>query len=94
MSKADHMPLDAGDLDELDAAILDYMQEGRGEDRPWGVATPTVVRAALSDRGWSEDELPVRQTINNRMKNMALAGHLRNRYEKGEYEFLNDPRND
>lgn len=86
------MGLDAEDLDELDRAILDFLKEGRDSGEPWGIGTPTVVRAALKDRGWSEDELPVRQTINNRMKDMALADVLENRYEKGEYRFLDDPR--
>lgn len=92
MSVADGMALDPSDLDDLDRAILDYLQEGREEGEPWGIATPAVTRAALQDRGWSESELPVRQTFNNRMKDMALAGHLRNLYDKGVYEFVSDPR--
>jgi len=94
MRKAEHVPLDADDLDELDRTILDYLQEGRGEGVPWGIGTPAVVRTALSERGFDEDELPVRQTINNRMKDMALAGHLENRFDKGEYVFRSDPRKD
>lgn len=81
--------MDADDLDDLDRAILDCLLEGRDEDKPWGVATPTVVRAALDDRGF---DVPKRQTINNRMKRMELAGHLDNRYDKGEYVFVSDPR--
>lgn len=94
MSKAGHVPLDADDLDTLDRSILDYLQEGRDEGEPWGIATPAVVRDALKERGWSEDELPVRQTINNRMKDLALAGHLENRFGKGEYVFRSDPRDE
>jgi len=94
MSKADSVPLDSDDLDDLDRAILDFLQEGRDQGDPWGIATPSVVRAGLEERGWAEDQLPVRQTINNRMGNMALAGHLRNRFDKGEYVFVSDPRSE
>jgi hypothetical protein len=84
--------MNADDLDALDRAILDYLQEGRHEaDQPWGISTPAEVRAALEDRGM--EGVPVRQTVNNRMKRLELAGHLRNRYEKGLYEFVSDPRN-
>ena len=82
--------MDADDLDDLDRAILDYLLEGRDEDGPWGVATPAVVLAALKER---DVDVPKRQTINNRMKRMELAGHLDNRYGKGEYVFVSDPRN-
>ena len=80
------------DLDELDRAILDVLTEGRSEGEPWGIATPAVVLAALEEQGYESP--PVRQTINNRMKNMSLAGHLRNRYQKGEYMLVDDPRDD
>lgn len=78
------------DLDDLDEEILDVLLEGRDAGDPWGVATPAVVRAVLEERGY--DDVPVRQTINNRMRNLQLAGHLSNRYGKGEYEFVSDPR--
>lgn len=95
MSKPGHVPLQAEDLDELDRAILDFLQEGRDKDVPWGIATPSVVRAHLIEIGHFEPgEEPVRQTINKRMRDMALAGHLDNRYGKGEYVFVNDPRYD
>ena len=92
MSKPRHVPLDADDLDSLDRAILDYLQEGRDDGEPWGIATPAVVRAALEERGF--ENVPVRQTINNRMRKLELAGHLQNRHDKGEYVFLTDPRDD
>lgn len=82
--------MDADDLDALDRAILDYLKEGRTEEgQPWGIASPALVRAALVDRGV---DVPARQTINNRMKRMELAGHLRNLHGKGTYEFVSDPR--
>lgn len=82
--------MDPDDLDELDRAILDFLLEGRDDDGPWGIATPGVVHNALDERGF--EDLPVRQTINNRMTKMSLAGHLENRYGQGEYRLLDDPR--
>ena len=81
--------MDEDDLDALDEAILDYLLEGRNEDGPWGVATPALVRAALRERGVT---VPSRQTVNNRMKRMELAGHLDNPHDKGVYFFVSDPR--
>lgn len=81
--------MDADDLNDIDRAILDYLTDGRNDDGPWGIATPVVVHAALKARGV---DVPVRQTINDRMKRMELAGHLENRYGKGEYVFVSDPR--
>lgn len=91
MRNATSVPLSANDLDELDRAILDYLQEGRDESGPWGIATPIIVRTALKERGM---DVPVRQTVNNRMVRLALAGHLENRFDKGEYVFVSDPRDD
>jgi len=90
MSNTETVPLDSEDLDELDVAILDVLKEGRDDGRPWGIATPAVVLAALEDQGYTD--LPVRQTINNRMARLELAGHLDNRFDKGEYVFVDDPR--
>lgn len=89
------VPLTPDDIDELDAAILDYFLEGRDEGEPWGKATPSEVYRALDERG-TLDELgnPVRQTVQNRIKNLALATHLENKYDTGSYEFVSDPRED
>ena len=86
------MPLNPKDVDELDAAILDYFLEGR-PDSPWGKATPSEVYRALEERE-QLDELgnPVRQTVQNRIQRLALAGHLENRFDTGSYMFLSDPR--
>ena len=94
MSQVRHVALDADDLDELDAAILDYMLENRPTE-PWGKATPSEVYRALEERG-TLDELgnPVRQTIQNRIARLALAGHLENKYDTGSYEFVSDPRDE
>ena len=88
------MPLSPDAIDELDSAILDYYLEGRPTD-PWGKATPTEVYRALDERGVLSDlGNPVRQTIQNRIQRLALAGHLDNKYDTGCYEFVSDPRDD
>lgn len=89
MRNANVMTLDPSDLDDLDRAILDYLQEGHDEGDPWGRATPSLIRDELSAR---EIDVPVRQTINNRMKRLELAGHLKNLRDSGVYEFTDDPR--
>lgn len=90
MQNDERDPMEASDLDDLDRAILDYLKENRGTELPWGIATPAVVLAALEERGW--DDPPVRETINNHMRMLEVAGHLENIYGKGMYAFVNDPR--
>jgi hypothetical protein len=81
------------DIDELDAAILDYFLEGRDVDEPWGKATPSEVYWALDERGeLTELGDPVRQTVQNWIQRLALAGHLENKHDTGSYEFVEDPR--
>lgn len=93
MSQAQPVPLSPDDVDELDSAILDYFLEGREAGDPWGKATPSEVYRALDERGQlSELGNPVRQTIQNRIQRLALAGHLENKYDTGSYAFLTDPR--
>lgn len=80
-------------IDELYAAILDYFHEGREDCHPWGKATPTEIYRALDDRGTLDDlGNPVRQTVQNRIERLALAGHLENKYDSGSYELISDPR--
>jgi hypothetical protein len=86
------VPLSPDAIDELDSAILDYFLEGQ-PDEPWGKATPTEVYRALGERGTlSNLGNPVRQTIQNRIQRLALAGHLENKYDSGSYELVSDPR--
>lgn len=92
MPTYDEVPLDPSELDDLDRAILEFLEDGRDAGEPWGIATPAVILAELEERGF--DDLPVRQTINNRLKRMAYAGHLENRHGKGEYKLVDDPRTD
>jgi len=35
---------------------------------------------------------PVRQTVQNRIQKLALAGHLENKFDAGSYELVDDPR--
>lgn len=90
MPRYDEVPLEPSELDELDHAILVILTEGRDDGEPWGIRTPAVVLSELEARGF--DDLPVRQTINNRMKRLSLAGHLENLHGKGEYKLVDDPR--
>ena len=93
MSKTESVPYTTDELDDLDEAILDYFTEGRDEDRPWGKATPSEIYRALETRGTLEKlGNPVRQTVQNRIKNFSLAGHLENKYDTGSYELVSDPR--
>ena len=95
MSKTESVPYSADELDDLDEAILDYFIRGRNDGQPWGKATPSEVYRALETRG-TLDKLgnPVRQTVQNRIKNLSLAGHLENKYDTGSYELVSDPRNE
>lgn len=92
MDKNQHVTLEPSDIDDLDAAILDYFIEGR-PDSPWGKATPSEVYRALHERG-TLDNLgnPVRQTIQNRITRLSLSGHLENKHDTGSYELRSDPR--
>lgn len=93
MVQAQPVTLSPTDVDELDSAILDYFLEGRGVGEPWGKATPSEVYRALDERGRLDDlGKPVRQTVQNRIQRLALAGHLENKYDTGSYEFVSDPR--
>ena len=84
------MSLDPDDIDDLYAAILDYLQAGKTGDGPWGRATPALILWHLEQSGF--DPLPARQTVNNRLQNLAHGDHVRNLGGKGVYEFVSDPR--
>lgn len=87
------MTLSEGDIDEIDAAILDYLLKGRTEDGPWGKATPSEVYRGLEESGRLEKiGNPVQATIQNRIQRLELAGHLENKFSSGCYEFVSDPR--
>ena len=95
MSQAIPVTLSPKDIDELDAAILEYFLEGRDAGEPWGKATPSEVYRALDERGDLERlGDPVRQTVQHRIQRLSLAGHLENQYDTGSYKFRSDPRGD
>lgn len=76
--------LDDDQLNDLDRAILQYLDhEGR--------ATPRVIQQALEERGQNPG---VRQNVNSRLTRLAEHGHLRNIYDSGLYELIDDPRED
>lgn len=93
MAHAQPVTLSAMDVDELDRTILDYFLEGRNDNEAWGKARPSEVYRALDARGPLDDlGNPIRQTFQNRIQRLALAGHLENKYDTGSYEFISDPR--
>lgn len=76
--------LDDDQLNDLDRAILQYLDnEGR--------ATPRVIQQALESRGQNPG---VRQNVNSRLTRLAEHGHLKNVYDAGLYELIDDPRDD
>ena len=69
-------------LDGVDGRLLDELQDGRDEDRPWGRNTPSNLADTI---GFS------RQHITNRLQMLEAAGHVKN-IGGGVYEFVSDPR--
>jgi hypothetical protein len=67
---------------EAEEAILQLMQQGREEGKPWGYTTPGQVRSELGiDEG--NESFHLRQ--------LTSAGWIR-RVGRGFYEFVEDPR--
>jgi len=85
MQANDRAPmLDPDDLREIDEVLLDYLQEGR--------VTPVYARERILEEG-------IRDTITAQYCQQRLArfeehGHVRNLFETGLYELLNDPQED
>ena len=69
-------------LDGVDGEILDALQEGHNEDRPWGRNTPKNLGDEL---GYS------RQHMSTRL-GMLEAAQLVKNIGGGVYEFIDDPR--
>jgi DNA-binding Lrp family transcriptional regulator len=71
------MTLTPADLNDLDTAILEYLStEGR--------ASPTLfIRAEGIDTS--------RQWVSSRFVRLAEHGHIRELYDTGIYEFVDDP---
>lgn len=74
--------LDADDLNDMDAQLLEFLEEGR--------ATPTLLRKLLEEDGVEVS----RQYINQRLKRLAEHEHIENLYGTGVYELVEDPRED
>lgn len=71
-------------LNDADRAILDLLQEGRGEDEPWGKDLPNNIADEL---GYS------RQYVQNRLQLLEAYGYVENA-GGGLYVFREDPRDD
>jgi len=71
-------------LDGVDGEILDALQEGRRDDKPWGRYTPKNLADKL---GYS------RQHMSTRLNMLEAAGHVKN-IGGGEREFVSDPRDE
>lgn len=78
MRNTEGVALDAGDLNDLDKQILTYLHEE-------GRASPTLfIRANDVDTS--------RQWVSSRFVRLAEHGHIRDLYDTGIYEFVDDPR--
>lgn len=77
------MVLSKADLNDADYDILDILASGR--------ATPALVRTLLEEEYGRELS---RQYVSQRMIRLAEHDHLKNVYETGVYELIDDPRED
>lgn len=76
--------MDADDLTRTDRAILDVLQEGRGGDEPWGIATKGRL---VDETGFS------RNSVYNRLEILEVAGFIEVIHEgTREFKFVEDPR--
>ncbi len=75
------MALDADDLRDVDRDLLDYLREGR--------VTPAYAR----DRMIDEEKREVTSTyLGQRLQRLEEHDHVRNLYDNGLYELVDDPR--
>ena len=75
------MALTEADLNDADHDILDVLASGR--------ATPALVRTLLEEEYGRELS---RQYVSQRIIRLAEHGHVKNVYESGVYELVDDPR--
>lgn len=74
------MTLDPADLNDLDESILTYLKrEGR--------ASPMLFKRATG----AEQS---RQYVSSRFVRLGEHGHIRDLYDTGVYELVDDPRDD
>lgn len=80
-SRSNPMALDDDGLRDVDRDLLDYLQEGR--------VTPVYAR----DRMLDEDKRDVTSTyLGQRLQRLEEHDHVRNLYDTGLYELIDDPR--
>lgn len=82
LSDANGVSLTPDDLREVDEILLDYLQEGR--------ITPVYARERILDEDVRESITA--QYCGQRLRRLAEHGHVRNLYDVGLYELLEDPR--
>jgi len=73
--------LDTDDLREVDEEIVAYLAEGR--------VTPAYARARLADDDVGDYS---RGYVQQRLARLEEHSHVRNLYETGLYELVDDPR--
>lgn len=78
------MALGKSDLREIDATLVEYLQEGR--------VTPIYARERLVDEG-RRDEI-TSTYIGQRLQRLVEHGHARNLYGVGIYELTEAPADD
>nr|WP_252487420.1 hypothetical protein [Natronococcus sp. CG52] len=75
------MALSDSDLRDVDRDLLEYLLEGR--------ITPVYARERMADEGQRD----VTSTyLGQRLQRLEEHGHVRNLYDTGLYELINDPR--
>ncbi|AGB38780.1 hypothetical protein [Natronococcus occultus] len=75
------MTLSNSDLRDVDRDLLEYLLEGR--------VTPVYARERMNDEGRRE----VTSTyLGQRLQRLEEHDHVRNLYETGLYELIDDPR--
>lgn len=75
------MALSPDQLNDVDAAVLDLLEEGR--------ATPGLAQKLLDERGVTDVS---RQYVNQRLRRLEEHGHVENLLDSGVYELVTDPR--
>lgn len=77
------MALTPEQLNDVDEAVLDLLDEGR--------VTPALAREQLAERRVTDVS---RQYVNQRLRRLEEHGHVKNLLESGVYELAGDPRDE
>ena len=75
--------LSDGDLNKVDRALLDYLDDGR--------VTPAYARARLASDGVGKGDYS-RGYVQQKLKRFEEHSHAANLFETGLYELVDDPR--